>query len=140
MTKQSKWRAFAAFAATMAVVAGGALYAAHAQVGTPMYVTSVSVYRYDGLRFAASRVAVDVIVVDQAGQPVKGAKVTGTLSGCSMKDRTLSGTTDGGSAQLFGPKMRCGCTYTFTVTSVTKSGYDWNAPDPLPSDSEQLCD
>ena len=138
MVKRWEWLMFTVLAAGLAVVAAGAIYAAHTQVDIPMYVGQITLggFAYHG----PTKTAASVQIVDQSGQPVSGAMVTGTFTGCD-ETRKSSDTTDaGGNAFILGRVRKCGCVYTFTVTSVTKSGWTWVPPDPLPSDSRCLCD
>jgi hypothetical protein len=137
MLKHSKSLIFLAVAAGLAVVAGGAIYAAHAQVDMPMYVGNIQL---GGFAFRGpTKTAASVLIVDQLGQPVSGAMVTGTFTGCG-ENRKSSDTTDGGGkAFILGRVRKCGCVYTFTVTDVTKSGWTWVRPNPLPSHSRCLC-
>ncbi len=148
MVKHTKRLTFAVLATALAVVAGGALYAANAQVGKPMFVASVAVGGSHGGRLAPIVATAAVDIVDQAGQPVNKAKVTGRFTGCGedYQASAMTGNLFGhhrtvGRAFITGQPAECGCVYTFTVTSVTKPGWTWNAPSPPPSNSGcALCD
>jgi hypothetical protein len=136
MLKHSKWLMFTVVAVGLAVVAGGAIYAAHAQADMPMYVGQIQLggFAYHG----PTKTAASVQIVDQSGQPVSGAMVTGTFTGCG-ETRKSSDTTDGGGfAFILGRVRKCGCVYRFTVTNVTKNGWTWVRPEPLPSASHSF--
>ena len=139
MVKHSKWLMLAAVAAALAVVAGGALYAAHAQVGTPMYVAEVSVIAFHGGFKAPRFTSARVLILDQGGQPVSGATVTGRFTGCGNNYSGSETTDQDGVAIIRGRRRQCGCVHTFTVTDVTKSGWDYIPPDPPDSASACLC-
>src|SRR5262245_37505373 len=134
MLKPSKLLMLAAVAAGLAAVAGGALYAAYAQGGSQLYVTSVEKWAVTKSPFAQEfYIAARVGIVDQANQPVSGARVTGIFSGCGKTEQSTDRTLDDGKAIIRGPIRKCGCAYTFTVTTVTKQGSTWDPPNPLPS-------
>ena len=145
MVKRSKWLMFATFSLGLAAAAGSALYAANAQTDLPLHVEYVVVGWFEKFTYGFGGpvihyyAAAQVRIVDQVGQPVSGATVTGTFTGCGQV-RKASGTTDTyGFAFIPRGLRKCGCVYTFTVTSVTKDGWMWNPSDPLPSGSRCLC-
>jgi hypothetical protein len=143
MFTRSNWLVFLVPAAGLAVAAG-ALYAANSPNNVPLYVASAEVgfvSNHTGgpsgkVRFFT---AARVYIVDQGGQPVSGARVVGTFSGCGQ-EFTASGQTDtNGIVIIKKGHRKCGCVQTFTVTEVTKSGWKWSPPDPLPGQSRCVC-
>jgi hypothetical protein len=148
MVRYSKWHVFVGLVVGLAVVLGSALYAANPQPTKPLHVASVEVsviitypHLSSGGPSAPANIytAARVKIVDQGGQPVRGANVTGKFTGCDEDGTASAKTNDDGFAVVKGRRRKCGCVYTFTVTGVTKSRWTWNRPDPLPKDSRCLC-
>ena len=67
-----------------------------------------------------------VTIKDHDGKPVTNATVTGTWSG--LVSGTVSGKTNSsGVVQFYSSSSRYRGTYTFKVTNVTLTGYNYNA-------------
>ena len=140
MVRHSKWHVFAAMAMGLAAVAGGALYAANTQSDIRLYVASVevSLFAVNGSTGGPSAppfiffTAALVQIVDQGGQPVSGATVQGTFTSCDEEYGRSARTNANGVAIVKGQRWS-GCFHDFTVTSVTKNGWSWDPPVPVPS-------
>jgi hypothetical protein len=146
MHKHSKWLKFVALSVGLAAVTGGTLNAANAQGEMPLHVAIVEVDSLcvwtrarHGTFHCREFIAAYVQIVDQQGQPVGGAQVTGTFTGCDKNDTASARTNDGGFAIVKGRRLECGCVHTFTVTRVTKNGGEWRPTNPLPSNSRCIC-
>jgi hypothetical protein len=69
-----------------------------------------------------------VKVVDSGGFPVAGATVTGSWSGLVNDGNTVFATnTDGVAGPFYSTRTKKSGTITFTVTSVTKDGWTYDA-------------
>jgi hypothetical protein len=141
MVNRSKSLTLTALAVGLASLAAGVPYAGNPEAKR-LYVSHVeltSICRglgFDPDVYTAARVK----VVDEMGQPVKGARVSGTFTGCQQHDMFSANTNSDGETVIRGQVRKCRCVYTFTVTSVRKRGWAYVASVPSPTASDCLCD
>lgn len=74
-----------------------------------------------------SQATATVTVLDGAGNPVSGATVNGTWSGLVTNGDGSKTTGTNGSALFYSGRSSSSGTFTFCVTSITKSGITYNA-------------
>ena len=143
MVKRSKWVISAVAVAGLVSVAVGLLYATQVQQGAYMYVGEATWHSSPMGRWGTNYDAhTHVRIVDdpnpEVAQPVEGAKVTVKFTGCKTGNGSAT-TGNDGYAFINAGQRKCGCTYTFEVTGVSKSGWTWLKPTPLPSASWCFC-
>src|SRR5262245_44170131 len=121
MVKNLNRLILAVLATALAVVAGGALYAANTQGDIPLYVANVEVrvvgsggFGWGGIKGFRYWTGAHVLVVDQSGQPVSGATVRGTFTSCDEEYETSGRTYEDGVAVMKGQRWS-GCYHDFTV-------------------------
>ena len=67
-----------------------------------------------------------VFIVDESGSPVAGATVSGSWSGATTGSQTAT-TDQSGAAAFTSGSAKAGGTFTFSVTDVAKTGYQYDA-------------
>jgi hypothetical protein len=117
-----------------------------AALGTKMHISGIGVtYKSVG---GPNRLPIaQVDIRDEFGNPVDGAVVTGDWSGCFVLTGASATTQTypyaDGRAQIYGDKHSCWgnnhCNFTFTVTSVTKSGMTYDASANVASSATTPC-
>jgi hypothetical protein len=131
MDPRSKLAGLAAVAVCLAGLAGSALYAAFAQQTVEMHVERLGVGWAQTFGRNRSTEAI-VRIVDQSGGPVAAAAVTGSFSGCYVKNNVSGTTNSDGWVAMKGQGVNCNqtgpCDLTFEVKSVAKIWATYDEP------------